>query len=286
MSWHVIDRRDGERVAGGFDELADAEAWIEKTDRRGSDEYEAIEDDPFAGADAHQLPKPGERQSEYEDRTGRVTDADEWRRLQTPELADRIGDEGSPRYCPECGADVLGNDPHAADCPETHCFGCGAELETPESSCRACGYPAERTAAALTPIAGEPAAELEPAPAEIVLPLSRAEAELLAAIVDFGGVDNDNLESLERSTAEAIADLLRDRLAGAGPATAGELAALEGIQHAQNHALALEYALAQALHIVRGARWTDDGRRAAVHELEQRLARVDELEPVARWAQR
>jgi hypothetical protein len=40
---HVIDRRDGERVAGSFTSLEQAEAWIEKTDRRGSDEFEARE---------------------------------------------------------------------------------------------------------------------------------------------------------------------------------------------------------------------------------------------------
>ncbi len=42
-SYHVIDRRDGERVAGGFGTLEAAEAWIEKTDRRGSGEFEARE---------------------------------------------------------------------------------------------------------------------------------------------------------------------------------------------------------------------------------------------------
>lgn len=258
--------------------------------------------------------------------------------LDELELTDRIGDEGSPRYCPACGADVIGNDPHAPDCPrealelgretitvtvdamepeqirppagvtvEVHPSGLAVTLTGPPAAVLALlleqwgdeewarGTVADAdtaaaplTAATLTPLEGEPAASSSPPPAEIVLPLSVDEAELLAGIVDFGGVDNDNLTSLERSTAEAIADLLRARLAGTGPATRAELDELEGIQRAQEHRRALEYALSQAVHV---ARWTAPAIHAsntdeALAELEKRLTRLDELEPVARWAKR
>lgn len=43
---------------------------------------------------------------------------------------------------------------------------------------------------------------------EVVLRLTRAEADLLASVLDFGGIDNDNLSHDDRDTCQRIADRL------------------------------------------------------------------------------